>query len=76
MGHGLEELFRPGEHLVTYDSDAECLALIDYYLRHPEERARIAAAGRREVLAKHTPVHRVEAILQTTFGGEAIGAWP
>lgn len=68
VGHGLRDLFRPGEHVVIYESDAECLALIDHYLRNPDERARIAAAGRREVLAKHTPVHRVEELLRTVFG--------
>lgn len=68
VGHGLEDLFRNGEHLVLYDSDEECLALIDHYLRHPEERQRIAEAGRREVLAHHLPVHRVQTILRTVFG--------
>ncbi len=72
VGHGLEDLFRNGEHLALYDSDEECLALIDHYLRHPEERQRVAEAGRREVLARHTPVQRVQAILRTVLGEEPV----
>ena len=37
--------------------------LIEFYLDHPEERARLAEDGRRSVIARHTFAHRVDAIL-------------
>jgi spore maturation protein CgeB len=56
---GLEDLFADKEHLVYYRSDDDMMALAEYYLKHEEERERIAQAGRREVLTKHTYGHRV-----------------
>ena len=53
-------LFRDGEHLVTYDDDRDLRDKIGYFLRHPEERECIAAAGMREVLNNHTYSHRVK----------------
>lgn len=42
----LEALFENKRHLVWYHSDAECVELAAYYLKHPTARARIAAQGR------------------------------
>ncbi|MFP6688354.1 MAG: glycosyltransferase [Alphaproteobacteria bacterium] len=42
---GLSHLFREGEHLAAYGSIGELLEKIEHYLDHPEEAARIAAAG-------------------------------
>ena len=42
---GLETLFENREHLVWYNDSAECLALIEYYLRHDEERLYISNQG-------------------------------
>jgi len=41
----LSHLFREGEHLAAYGSIGELLEKIEHYLDHPEEAARIAAAG-------------------------------
>ena len=41
-------------HLATYADDEELFDKLAFYLRHDDERERIAAAGRREVLARHT----------------------
>jgi hypothetical protein len=42
---GLEQIFAKGEHLEWYDSQEECLDLIDYYLDHEEKRKQIAVTG-------------------------------
>lgn len=52
-------LFKDGEHLVAFNDDQDLLDKASYFLRHPEERERIAATGKREVLYKHTYAHRV-----------------
>ncbi len=63
---GLEDLFEDRKHLVIYHDDAELPGLIAYYLEHPEERERIAAAGRELVLREHTYTHRIQAIQRQT----------
>lgn len=58
---GLEDHFEVGQHLVTWPlGDFDRLGrLVEYYLRHPDDRRRIAAAGRAHVLEHHTYEHRV-----------------
>ena len=65
-GNGLEELFRPGEHLVTYEKGNvdQAAALISEYLADPQRCRRIAAQGRAEVVAKHLPAHRAATVMQ------------
>ncbi len=69
-GNGLLDLFQDGVHLVTYeDNNAEDAAeKIRYYLEHDDERERIAAAGREEILRHHSAAVRtleLEGILKT-----------
>lgn len=54
----------PGVHFVLYREPAELLRQIDWYLEHDAERRRIAEAGYRETLARHTYDHRVQQMLQ------------
>jgi hypothetical protein len=54
---GLEALVANHRHLVFYRSDDECLELIAHYLARPEERRRIAEAGRAFALAHRTYRH-------------------
>lgn len=61
---GVPAWFEVGQHLVTYHDTADLLAKATYYLAHPQERERIAAAGRAHVLAHHTYAHRVTALEQ------------
>ncbi|MBI3463241.1 MAG: glycosyltransferase, partial [Planctomycetes bacterium] len=61
--NGQSELFRSGVHLETYRDADELTDKIRYYLAHDDTRERIAAAGRQEVLARHTYRHRMERIL-------------
>ena len=64
----LPELFVPGVEVATFASVAELRERVDYFLVHPEERAAIAAAGRRRVLAEHTYVARMGQLLEHVFG--------
>jgi spore maturation protein CgeB len=57
-------LFRDGEHLACFSDGADLDRKIAYYLEHADERLRIAAAGRAEVLRHHTYAHRVSRLLQ------------
>ena len=74
IGNGLLELFKDGVHLVTYEEGnaKDAGEKIRYYLEHEEERARIAAAGRAEVLAHHTGRSRaasLHSLLEATAPG-------
>ena len=51
----LPELFEIGRELVCYSSVAELKELVDYYLRHEEERKRIAENGLRRIQECYTP---------------------
>jgi 2-polyprenyl-3-methyl-5-hydroxy-6-metoxy-1,4-benzoquinol methylase len=63
-GNGQDELFTDGKHLATYGTDDdEAMEKLAYYLDDKEACERIGAAGRAEVLAKHTYAHRVHEIL-------------
>jgi len=62
-GSGLDEFFKDKEHLVIYD-DENLEETISYYLKNESERERIANAGKREVLDKHTYGHRTELMVQ------------
>lgn len=57
-------LFEDGKHLVIFRNKSELREKLTYYLAHPEKRAAIAAAGREEVLKKHTYRHRMEEVLK------------
>ena len=61
---GMTDLFEDRKHLVLYDSLADLEEKIAYYLSHEEEREKIAAEGRKEVLEKHTFRHRAQFILK------------
>src|SRR3990167_1587455 len=62
----LHELFKDGEHLVTYKNHDDMVDKARYYLLHDEEREKIAKAGMEEVLSKHTFRHRITQFLETT----------
>lgn len=62
--NGLLDLFRDGEHLVTYTAhNAEDAAeKIRWLLDNPNTMRAIARAGREEILQKHLPKHRAAVI--------------
>jgi spore maturation protein CgeB len=49
-----EQLFTPGKEVETWETSGELLDKIGYYLRHPTERAQIAAAGAARASTEHT----------------------
>ena len=62
--NGLAEIFRDGVHLATYRDHEDLLDKLAFYLRRDSLREEIAAAGRAEVVEKHTYRHRMEQVLQ------------
>jgi len=62
--NGLSDLFKEGEHLVTYKTKEQLIDLINYYLRHEEERRRIAKAGYKLVINHHTYHNRLTKMLE------------
>ncbi len=63
ISDGLDELFTEGAHLAVFGPEDLHLKL-DYYLKNPAERRRIAEAGRMEVLNSHTNDCRAETLLE------------
>ncbi len=61
-------LFRDGEHLAVFSDGGDLARRLREILEDEATRHRIAAAGRREVLRRHTYVHRVEELLQGLEG--------
>jgi hypothetical protein len=53
----------PGTSIVEFSSADELRSLIDYYLKHAEERLTIAARGRRVAMAQHRSWHRIEEVI-------------
>lgn len=68
---GLERLFSPGRHLVTYRSPGELVELIRHYLSHPEEALAIRQAGQAHLLATQSPAIK-RAQLYSLLGGGVI----
>ena len=64
-------LFKDGEHLVFFKDADDLKRKVDHYLAHPEERERIAAAGRQEVLARHTYAQRMQVLLESVMAKAA-----
>ena len=67
----MERLFDPGSEVAVYADPGEIPELVRHYLRHPGERAGIARAARKRVLAEHTYVKRMGQLLDVmrrTFG--------
>lgn len=57
------EYFTPGEDFVCYESEADLLHKLDYYLAHEDERQAIARNGHAKVAAAHTYRDRVRQML-------------
>ena len=55
---GIEDYFEPGREIVLYGDVDELISTAGYYLRHEDERRRIASAGHDRVHAEHTYRHR------------------
>jgi spore maturation protein CgeB len=66
----LNGLFEPGKELVTFKDLTDLKEKIEYYRAHPEERQRIAEAGRQRVLREHTYQHRVRQMLNVIYSSK------
>ncbi|MBW1740042.1 MAG: glycosyltransferase [Deltaproteobacteria bacterium] len=60
---GIEKLFTPGVHLVTYQNRDDLDQKLSFYLAHPEECDSIAQQGYNHVRQHHTYCHRAKQIL-------------
>jgi len=56
----MEELFDPAREAIRYENVAQAREEVAYYLKHQQDRRRIAERARRRVLAEHTYVHRLQ----------------
>lgn len=65
----LPHLFQDGVHLVTYKNHDDAVEKAKYYLDHDEEREKIAEAGYREFIGKHTYEHRLRTVLDIVQNG-------
>ncbi|WP_084185092.1 CgeB family protein [Desulfonatronum thiodismutans] len=61
----MDELFEPGREVVAYANPEEIPDLVDFYLRHPLAREKIARAARERVLREHTYDLRMTSLLKT-----------
>ena len=59
----LSELFAPGEEVVAYADEDDLVEKIHHYLRHDDERTRIARAGQERTLREHTYEHRMRELV-------------
>ena len=60
---GVERYYEPDREMVFYRTNAELVDKVRFYLDHPEERERIAAAAYERTLREHTYEERFRAIL-------------
>ena len=61
---GIEAFGREGVHCAWFRTPEEAVEKVRHYLDRPEERKRIADAGRRHALEHHTYAHRVRLLLE------------
>ncbi len=64
MRRDLSQLMIPDVEVVTYAAPAELREKAQYYLAHPDEAKRVAAAGAARVQREHTYSHRLRVLLQ------------
>lgn len=62
--NGLLEMFQENIHISTYENADDLVAKAQKWLENEYDRQRVAQCGEREVLSKHTYLHRTETILE------------
>lgn len=60
----LAGLFEPGKEVICYHDPDEAADLLDYYLRKPEERNKIARAAHKRAVAEHDYEKRLETVFE------------
>jgi len=63
----LPEHFSPGEEMICYGELDELREKIRYYLKHPDERQKIALRAQKRILAEHTYDHRMKEMLDFMY---------
>jgi len=61
----LYDLYDIGKEIITYQTPEECSEKINYYLKHQDEAAIIAKAGRKRAVRDHTWEKRFEKMFKT-----------
>jgi spore maturation protein CgeB len=59
----LSDFFEPGREVVAYDGVDDLVEKIRHFLEHENERRRIAAAGQRRTLTRHTYGQRIRQLV-------------
>jgi spore maturation protein CgeB len=67
----LERYFELGKEVAVYEGTDDLVEQVGYWLAHDDERAAVAEAGYRRVLAEHTYDHRFEEIFRRVGAGAA-----
>ena len=65
----LEDYFEIGKDLEVYHNTEELVEKVDYYLKHEEQRVRIAMNGYQKVKNCHTYYNRWNVIIDKIFEG-------
>lgn len=60
----LDRLYQPSKEIIPYRSLKELEALLHHYLRHPEERVKVARRAFQRTLREHLYVHRIRELLR------------
>jgi len=60
----MEKVFKVNQEIICFKTIDELKKLIDYYLKHPDERAQVAEAAYRRVIKEHTYDDRAKEILE------------
>ena len=60
----LSDFFESGREVVAYDGVDDLVEKIRHFLKHDEERRRVAAAGQRRTLTEHTYGHRIRQLVR------------
>ena len=57
---GMEEYFENGKNIVWFNTEQECMQLIDFYLKNDDLREEIGKNGEKEIIKSHTYLERVK----------------
>jgi spore maturation protein CgeB len=64
----INELFIPGEEIITYSDTEDCISKLKWLLGHPDDARKIAMAGQRRTMKDHTVKQRVELLNDIILG--------
>ena len=61
---GMEDQFEIGSEMIVYRSPEHFRELVEFYLKHPEERGEIVRRGRERVMRDHTYEQRMKSVFE------------